>query len=230
MDPKKLENWSVVESDNALAKAIQKQNKWSRTTLSNVLDYQKEHIVTAVRLCKNFNLAIDAGANYGLMSYHLSQKFKTVHAFEIDNSVRHCLNENVKRFKMSNVQTYDCGLGNKEESVNLVYQKNSFATRVDPNNKQGSFSIKTIDSFNFQQCDLIKIDCEGYEPFILLGAENTIKKNKPVILMEDKNLSESYGADGQESVKILECWGYKKAHSFKKDCIMTFQGTQYGKK
>lgn len=224
IDPKKLENWSVVENDNALAKAIQKQNKWSRTTVSNVLDYQRQHIITAMNFCKNFDTAIDAGANYGLMSYHISQKFKAVHAFEIDDSVRKCLQENVKKFNMTNVRIYDCGLGHVEESVDLVYQKNSFATRIDPEKKHGKFLVKSIDSFNFKNCNLIKIDCEGYEPFILLGGENTIKTYKPVILMEDKNLSESYGAPGQRSVQLLESWGYKKSHSFKKDCIMTYQG------
>jgi FkbM family methyltransferase len=224
IDPKKLENWTIVENDNALFKAIQKQNKWSRTNFSNVLDYQKTHIVTAMNFCKKFDMAIDAGANYGLMSYHLSKKFLQVHAFEIDDAVRDCLKKNIDKFEMTNVQIYDCGLGNSDESVDLIYQKNSFATRIDPNRKQGRFSVRSIDSFEFCSCDLIKIDCEGYEPFIILGATQTIKNYKPVILMEDKNLSADYGTDGQESVKILESWGYKKSHSFRKDCIMTYQG------
>ena len=45
-----------------------------------------------------------------------------------------------------------------------------------------------LDSFvisnNIEKVDFIKIDTEGFEFFILKGAENTLLKDKPIILME----------------------------------------------
>lgn len=222
MKADKVENWSVVEGDNALLKSVEKQIKWSRKQNSTLLDYQRDQLIKALTFVKKFDTAIDAGANYGLMSYHLNARFKNIHAFEIDSSVCECLKENVNRFSLNNVIVHNFGLGDEEKSVSLKYSKNSFATQVDPVAEQGNFLIKTLDSLSLGSCDFIKIDCEGYEPHIIRGAANTIQRFRPVVYMEDKNLSELYGEHGQSSVKILENWGYKKVIQFKKDCIMTY--------
>ena len=44
--------------------------------------------------------------------------------------------------------------------------------------------LRTLDSFNFKNVGLIKIDTEGYEVPVLLGAERTIKENKPRLIIE----------------------------------------------
>ena len=43
----------------------------------------------------------------------------------------------------------------------------------------------TLDEFNFDDIDYIKIDAEGVDGHIILGAEKTIKKCRPVIQVED---------------------------------------------
>jgi FkbM family methyltransferase len=43
---------------------------------------------------------------------------------------------------------------------------------------------RTLDSFNFQEVDLIKIDVEGTELFVLQGAVETIKQWQPVVQVE----------------------------------------------
>ena len=67
------------------------------------------------------------------------------------------------------------------------------------------------------------MDCEGYEPFILSGAEITIKKHRPVIFMEEKNYSKRYyGTEGNLAVELLLSWGYKIAQQWPKDCVMIY--------
>ena len=218
-----ISDWVVLDNDKALTKAVAKQNKWSRKTTSQVLDYQKDQLIAALKFVKEFDSAIDAGANYGIMSHHLHQRFNNVYAFELDSKVRACLEQNIAKFNLTSVKVFDCGLGDQEKNVSLKYVKNYFGTHIDPAINGGDEIIRTIDSFNFASCGFIKIDCEGYEPHIIRGAEQTIKKFKPVILMEDKNLSEIYGEAGQESVNILASWGYKKSVAYRKDCIMTYE-------
>ena len=50
----------------------------------------------------------------------------------------------------------------------------------------------TVDSLALEECDFIKIDTEGSEILVLIGALETIKKYKPIIFFEhtDKNVSE----------------------------------------
>ena len=222
MDPRILKNWTVIEGDKCLVRAVKQQNKRSGRSNLTIIDYQNNQLLDALNFVKKFNLAIDAGANYGIMSYHLNSKFKSVRSFEIEPNVRDCLRQNILNFNLNNVTVHDCGLGDKEYSVSLKYLKDAFGTRVDPDNIIGDIPIKTIDSFNLPDCDFIKIDCEGYEPHIINGAKETINKFHPVILMEDKRLSADYGVDGKSAQRILKNWGYQLVKQYDKDCIMIY--------
>jgi len=44
----------------------------------------------------------------------------------------------------------------------------------------------TLDSFDLPPVDFLKIDCEGYEYFILKGAERTVRRDRPCIIVEQK--------------------------------------------
>ena len=217
--------WFILPNDKALKQAVDRTIKHTKKTDAKAVDYQNYLLETAFKFIDKYDLAIDAGANYGIFSYHLNNKFQKVHAFEVETDVRECLKKNVEKFDLKNVIVHDCGLGEKEKFVSVNYIKNSFGTYITPNQQDGNFLIRTIDSFELQNCDFIKIDCEGYEPFILEGAENTIKNFKPVVLMEDKNLgSKYYGLENRLNVRILENWGYEIVHQWPKDCIMKFKG------
>lgn len=44
--------------------------------------------------------------------------------------------------------------------------------------------LVTVDEFNFPRLDFLKIDVEGMDPEVLIGAEQTILKYRPVIYIE----------------------------------------------
>lgn len=218
-----IEDWVIVPGDKALRSALAKADMINDQTPS-VTDYQKTKLDAALGFVKNFTTAIDAGANYGIMSYNLNSKFSKIYAFEVDAPVRECLKKNVEKFQLDNVVICDCGLSDKEEQVSLNYLKNTFGTHV---NKEvsGTNICKTLDSFELTEVGFIKLDCEGYEPYILQGAEQTIKKYKPVILMEEKNYSKRYyGEAGNLAVDLLLAWGYTMEISWPKDCVMIYKG------
>jgi hypothetical protein len=71
----------------------------------------------------------------------------------------------------------------------------------------------TIDSLDLNNVDYMKIDVEGAESLVLLGAEKTIKKFKPVICFEDlKQLTISPNELGLSSIPsaydVLRSYGY----------------------
>jgi FkbM family methyltransferase len=45
-------------------------------------------------------------------------------------------------------------------------------------------NVETLDSFNFQNVDIIKVDTEGYEFPVVLGAEATIMRERPIVQLE----------------------------------------------
>ncbi len=220
IDPTNVNNWKQMEGDNKLHRALKKTNKDLNRTDCTILDYQREYLDTAISYCKSFQVAIDGGAHYGVMSYNMHKRFSQIHAFEIYEPVRECLKQNVTQFHMSNVTIHDFGLGETSKLVDLDLSRGTFGTHVDPTKSHGHIPIKALDEFDLIDVDFIKLDCEGYEPFIIQGAENTIKKYSPVILMERKGHTERWGLDKYEPVNILKKWGYQEVVSYRKDCIM----------
>ena len=219
----KIEDWIVVPGDRALKFALARADSIDNQP-PTVTDYQRGKLNIALGFVKNFTTAIDAGANYGIMSANLNSKFSKIYAFEVDTPVRDCLKKNVEKFQLNNVVVCDSGLSDKEELVSLNYLKNTFGTHI---NKavSGTHSCKTLDSFELTEVGFIILDCEGYEPYILKGAEQTIKKYKPVILMEEKNYSKRYyGEEGNLAVELLLGWGYTMEVSWPKDCVMIYKG------
>jgi len=198
------QDWTILSGDTTLRRALKKERK------TEVVDYQYEQLNTAMLCCKQFRTAIDVGANYGVMSYHMSKRFTNVHAFEIEPNVYNCLETNVKHFNLDNVQTHACGLGNKEQTVSLTYKGTStFGTHVTPNSS-GDILVKTMDSFSFTDVDFIKMDAEGFEPLIINGGIDLIAKYKPVILYECKGHETRYGYARDEVGQQLKKLGYVK--------------------
>lgn len=215
----KGQGWNLMPKDSTPAKAIVKYAGKGMTDVSglDILDYQNNELAEALSHVKNFDLAIDAGANYGFFTKHLDM-FKNVHAFELYTPVRECLEKNVRDFGMNNTTVHACGLGHENKWVGVT-GRGTFSTHVNVNSDDKGYEVRTIDSFEFSSCDFIKIDCEGYETYILEGAKETIERFTPVILMENKGYAtERYGCISPE--QLLLDWGYEILVRYRKDIIM----------
>ena len=181
--------------------------------------YQQGALDAAFKYVKKFGVAIDAGANIGLQSVRLAQKFNQVHSFEPTSVNYDCLINNVKTF--SNVQVYKTGLGEREESANIKLPTESTNcgafSIVDFNDHVGSVFTENIEILPLDQFqilpDFIKIDTQGFELFILKGAKNTLK-NKPVLLLECEKKQEK-----QLISNYLMPLGYTVIETVRKDSI-----------
>jgi|TARA_B110000259_G_C13963096_1_gene381478 FkbM family methyltransferase len=202
-----IQQWHILPNDGTLDRALKKSN------LTNILDYQKDQLDNALSYCKQFRHGIDIGANYGLMTYNMSKVFKKVSAFEIVPDINKCFKMNTKKFNLKNVDIYDCGIGDKEQTVSLNFNPQStFSTHVNLNHNSNKVLVKTLDSFNFDNVDFIKIDAEGFEPFIIQGGLKTIEKYLPVILYERKGHESRYGFPKSSVLDILSKYGYNELH------------------
>lgn len=168
---------------------------------------------------KQKRVALDIGANVGLWSRDLVKHFITVHAFEPVAMFRECLARNVFA---KNLEVHSIALGDQEGTVNMIITEgNTGHTHVDPTSKQGNTEIRRLDSLNLNNVDYIKIDCEGYEYRVLQGAEQTIRRCRPIVVIEQKP-HEMYSKDyGQfAAIGLLEDWGMSKLDQVKDDWIM----------
>ena len=144
--------------------------------------------------CKKFDVVVQAGGNCGLYPMLFSQYFSRVYTFEPDPLNFHCL---VNNCQVSNIYKFNAALGETNKLVH-VYNGNEgnvgCHTIGDDPSKNISWTAMhsfiptfTIDQLALDHCDLIQLDCEGYEPNVILGAMDTIERFKPVISLETTN-------------------------------------------
>jgi len=193
-----------------LAKSISKDG---------VARYQWRARDAAINLCENKRVCIDIGANVGLWSCDLVKSFKQVNAFEPVQEFRECFMRNVAE---GNYSLYPMALGSIESVIEMnIVQGNTGHSHVKPDSMgKGSIPLKQLDSFNFVDVDMIKIDVEGYEEEILKGAMQTILINKPVLVIEQQKHEYKNDMASLPCIKILESWGYKVVDQYNKDWIL----------
>lgn len=185
----------------------------------NILRYQWRARDCAVNSCNQHRVCLDIGANVGLWSCELVEKFDKVIAFEPVQEFIECFRKNVKK---TNYFMYECALGNEESYINMnIVKGNTGHSHIDTNSRgKGKIPLKTLDSFNFNDIDLIKIDVEGFEEEILLGAQQTIEKNLPVLVIEQQKHEYKNAMEHLPSIKLLEKWGYRVVEQFNKDWVL----------
>lgn len=89
------------------------------------------------------------------------------------------------------IELHNIALGNKEGQI-LMEEKTNECSRGDAvlmegritQNPTQEIEMKLLDSYKFDEVDIIKIDVEGSELWVLQGAEKTIKKHQPMVQVE----------------------------------------------
>jgi len=143
---------------------------------------------------------IDIGANIGNHSLFFSEfmEYDKIYCFEPFESNVEILRENLKD---KNVEIYPLALSDKigDQILYNSQQGNNGGFSLEcydhPSSKSykvlDSVKVNTLDSYNFENITMIKIDVESHELPVLNGSIETIKRNKPIIFVED--LSYNFG-------------------------------------
>jgi FkbM family methyltransferase len=215
---KNVEGWYMPALESSLLKKVKSTRLAYPQTPFLIDEYQSQLRNESIKYVKKHNVALDIGAHIGIWSVALSKVFNQVHAFEVNPDTTPCLNLNIESRNIKNVLVHPFGLGESNYGIQLIPTQNkSMATFVIPESI-GNIPIKSLDSLNIKNIDLIKMDVEGYESFVLLGGKSTIKKYKPIIVTEDKNLHKKYG-DIPSPSEILINFGMTLIKKYRKDSI-----------
>jgi len=84
--------------------------------------------------------------------------------------------------------------------------------------------MRTLDSFNCGVVDFMKLDCEGYELFAIKGGEQTIKRDKPCIIVEQKpGKGKQFGLGDHDAVTLLREWGFEVVKEISGDFILRWK-------
>jgi len=226
----KIEGFSILTlSNDAIGRGINKGESWEPHIVSFLRNYLDKESVF-----------VDIGSNYGWHSLIASSLCKTVHSFEPQSLIYSLQKESIRKNKFENIIQYKKGLGSIITQSNLSpinYHENGLNIGdlgVGLNGE--NIEIITLDSINIEKVDLIKIDVQGYENFVIEGATKTIEKNRPIIIIEIEEFQLSkFGfssANIFEKIRGLNYEIYLMEHSYPSDhiCVPLEKADEFEKK
>ena len=148
-------------------------------------------------------IVLDIGANLGSYVVPLAKQNPHLQfeAFEAQRVIYYQLCANTFLNRLSNVYTHNVGLSNETRVTSYVLpnyaeETNIGAFSIDFDTRLKDYEVKSegvtermiiipVDGMQYEKVRLIKIDVEGHELQVLIGAEHTLRENNyPPIIFE----------------------------------------------
>lgn len=176
----------------------------------------------------NGKVVMDVGAHIGVYTFFFSKAVDDgkLLAFEPNPLNYDFLCRNIKRNCLGNVKAMNVGLADKEDSLQFVSDRYNTAKGTFKGDKQTLLKQKqspviervvpvlTIDavvrSEGIKRLDFVKIDTEGYEPFVIDGMPETLREFSPQVYFEVHGLTpEQKTADLRRIFHVLRRHDYR---------------------
>ena len=172
---------TIILLDNALFYIEDLEDLYHST-----LCYEKDTLKLAKRLLSPGGVFVDVGANIGGYTIRLASKARRVYSFEPHPRNFRLLKYNLKLNNLySKVYAYRYAVSQKKGKVLLTLSEfHGRHSIVELRSRYIEVPSITLDDILYSEdnIDVIKIDVEGAEPLVLLGAKNTLTKTKYVII------------------------------------------------
>ncbi len=139
------------------------------------------------RFVDRSSLVVEVGANMGTHTLVLAGLAGTVVAFEPQRIVFQVLCGNLALNSVANVVAIPAAAGEQEGRTCIPFASPWHRCNyggIQTGDVGESVPVRTLDVMNMPALDFLKLDCEGAELSVLLGARETIRKYQPVIYLE----------------------------------------------
>lgn len=157
------------------------------------------------------SVVLDVGAHIGAHTLALSKYVGpkgTVHAFEPQLKLYQELLVNMDLNQVKNVYAHFAAVGDSHTRVSMSFPASDNEGGTDIGQGGNRVELRTLDSYGFKNVSFLKLDVEGFEPFVLKGARQMLERNKPVILIELLDYNKKYKERKAMSLKLLKQLGY----------------------
>lgn len=195
-------------------------NQWVDYNIYCLGLYEAHDVKWFIRQIQKDSVTLDIGAYIGQYGLLAVTKTKAGHviAFEPHPQSFDRLKRNVARNGLDNVLAIHTAVG--ERRVKLPFaintQPSNSGLAINQNQSAQSISVDvySIDEImaehKLPKVDVMKIDVEGAEGLVLRGAQNTLRRFAPKMLIEvDRNLESGFGDTPQDVLAPLLHLGYK---------------------
>lgn len=168
----------------------------------------------------NGKTIIDVGANFGFHTLEFADLVEDgqVISFEPQKLVYYQLCGNIILNGYDNITAHNIALSDEHTNLKMENLQYHSTNTINIGNAHldayydlayNDVEVRTLDSYEFQNLSVLKIDVQGYEPKVLDGAVETIKKHKPIIFIEvEKPQLQIYGWNESDVFSRLENLNY----------------------
>ena len=184
--------------------------------------YQRTNWHFAQTLVDNWSRAIDVGSNNACNAIHYAKRFGSVECFEPTPLAQQLWQNTVRDNQVDNVTLYPVGVGEKSYVTEILthdrngghnhlahYDKNHRADPSRSSRVRVPVQVETLDSFNFCDVGFVKVDVEGYEKFVLEGAQTLIAQSRPTIQLEIvSSQCRKFGYLAEDMIEWIRSWDY----------------------
>lgn len=174
--------------------------------------YHLDHLERALAFVADWSLAVDGGAHRGIWTQAMADRFERVVAIEP-------VPANADRIPSCGATIVRAALGEAAGRGTMRPGRNNTGQwHVGPGDE---IDVITLDSLDLPSCGFLKLDVEGSELAALRGAERTIRRCCPVILVEQNACAARYGLPETAAQSYLEGLGYRLRDRVGEDFILT---------
>jgi FkbM family methyltransferase len=154
---------------------------------------------------------VDIGANIGNHSVYFANflKYEAILAFEPLAENFELLKRNLVKYE--GIGAVQNAVGNYTGVAHMTKNISNMGAGEIQENGEIPVPIIALDRIGLQDVTLMKIDVEWYEPQVLEGAQDTIFKCKPLILIEDAN--NAYGPLLPD-YELIKAWPHHKTYLY----------------
>jgi FkbM family methyltransferase len=185
---------SIKATLSSIAKQVAPGFYWNRKLTYFRAHFSEVEMNLLPFLCKKDKQTLDIGAAGGVFIANMVPYSKFVIGFEPIPADAAILRDMIKATKI-NARIESVALSDKSGEATLRMIANDFGrSTIESSNvlddETGSekigiqVPIKKLDDFRFKDIGFIKIDVEGHELSVLHGAMETIRNNRPALLIE----------------------------------------------
>lgn len=165
----------------------------------------------AISHVRTKGIVVQAGGYIGMWPARLAKTFERVYTFEPVPHLFECLKRNTAHLPL--VRPYNAALSDHMGDVEMNYKRGGCSRVVEGGRER--VKTLTVDSLALSRCDALILDVERHEMEILDGAQDTILRFHPVIMLETKE--DTLPIYMEKLVKL----GYERAAKVHADVIWT---------
>jgi FkbM family methyltransferase len=179
--------FQTIENDEGISTELQIYESHEPLTTHLIINELKQDMI-----------CVDLGSNigyYAVIESNLIGETGKIFAIEPSPVNFPILKSNLENQKKNNFLAFNIAIGDKNEEMEFIISSKSNWSKIrmnnekiNPEDKVIKIPVKTLDSFvnenNITKIDILRMDVEGFEYNILLGANKILEKFKPKIFVE----------------------------------------------